>query len=279
MSTPSVGTQLSQARAARKLSLAEATKATKIQAWVLEALERDQLLTTMSPVYAKGFVITYAKFLGLDPAPLVALLLPAPAVEPMPEAAATAPPGDRWDAVKDGAWLIVQRGWGVALGLTAVALLVTSGPVRSLSRYTRSAHHQSANLSMVQKHQQAAMPVSPPVRLEVQPVQPLELAIVARRATWMSVKADGNLITQQKLAAGAQETWKARRRFEVVIGNPANVDVLLNGQSISPLAVAHHGRLTIMHSGITSLDEDVASLPAGTARPASAPSSDTGAAR
>jgi hypothetical protein len=119
---------------------------------------------------------------------------------------------------------------------------------------------KAANVSVV-KHE-VARPEPPPVRLGVQPVQPLELSILARRQTWISVKADGTLLAQQKLVAGAQETWKARRRFEVVIGAPGKVDVLLNGHSINPMALAHNGRLAITHNGVTPLEDEVAAAPA-----------------
>jgi cytoskeleton protein RodZ len=70
----SVGAEFQRARGERKLSLAEVSQQTKIQGWVLEALESDRLLEMMSPVYVKGFVTTYAKYLHLDPAPLLARL-------------------------------------------------------------------------------------------------------------------------------------------------------------------------------------------------------------
>lgn len=263
MSLPSVGTQLAQARTARRLSLQEVTKATKIQAWVLEAVERDQLLPSMSPVYAKGFVTTYAKFLGLDPAPLVAQLLPPPApAEPMPPTerapSESSPSSAQWDSAKEALWLLARRGGMLALGIGAVLFVVNSRPLRRLATHTPA--HKTASLSMVK--QEALRLEPPPARLDVQPLQPLELVIQARKQTWISIKADGNLVAQQKLVAGAQETWKARRRFEVVIGAPGKVDVLLNGHSISPMALAHHGRLAITHSGITPLEDDVAAAPA-----------------
>src|SRR3989338_4352447 len=72
----SVGAKLQQARNERRLSLADVTKATKIQSWVLDALESDRLHEQMSPVYLKGFLTTYAKFLHLEAEPLIAQVLP-----------------------------------------------------------------------------------------------------------------------------------------------------------------------------------------------------------
>ncbi|MBI3330528.1 MAG: DUF4115 domain-containing protein, partial [Candidatus Omnitrophica bacterium] len=86
---------------------------------------------------------------------------------------------------------------------------------------------------------------------------PLELAVTAHRTTWIRVRADGKLLTQQRLPRGANERWTAKKQFELIIANPTQVDLSLNGQSISPFAVAHRGRLLVTHRGVTPLpDED-----------------------
>ena len=84
---------------------------------------------------------------------------------------------------------------------------------------------------------------------------PLELSVVVRRSTWIRVRADGKLLNQQQLPRGTQETWTADKRLEVVIGNPSQVDVVLNGQPINPLAAAHRGRLLITPQGVVPLPE------------------------
>ena len=91
-----VGAQLQGARTDRKLSLSDVTQATKIQPWVLEALEADRLQDLMSPIYVKGFLTTYARFLHLDPSPLVTQLSwpqPTPPPAPLPSAPRSVPPG------------------------------------------------------------------------------------------------------------------------------------------------------------------------------------------
>ena len=76
MSAQAIGQQLQQARTAAGMSLRDVTNATKIQTWVLQELEAGALLSTMSPIYVKGFVNTYAKHLGLDPVPMLTQLFP-----------------------------------------------------------------------------------------------------------------------------------------------------------------------------------------------------------
>jgi len=70
--TESVGEALRQAREARGISLAEAEEATKVRQKFLEALEQDDFQRLPGEVYRRGFLKSYAIYLGLDPEPLLA---------------------------------------------------------------------------------------------------------------------------------------------------------------------------------------------------------------
>jgi len=84
----------------------------------------------------------------------------------------------------------------------------------------------------------------------------LELQVSATRTTWIQVRADGKLLTQQRLPRGSNERWTAKKQFELIVAKPSQVELVLNGQAISPLAIAHQGRLLITHHGVTKLPED-----------------------
>ncbi len=62
----SVGTKLREARTRRKLSLAEVEAATKIRGRYLQALENDEWDQLPGDTYARAFIRTYGRFLGLD---------------------------------------------------------------------------------------------------------------------------------------------------------------------------------------------------------------------
>ena len=97
------------------------------------------------------------------------------------------------------------------------------------------------------------VPVAKLPTLSLKPIDTLELSITAHRATWVQVRADGKLMIQQRLSRGMSEHWSAARRFELIIATPSQVEVTLNGQSISPFAIAHRGRLVITRHGISHL--------------------------
>jgi Helix-turn-helix domain/PASTA domain len=62
-----LGLSLSQARLARGLSLEDAERSTLISRRFLRALETQDYSVFPAPVYARGFLRTYSRFLGLDP--------------------------------------------------------------------------------------------------------------------------------------------------------------------------------------------------------------------
>ncbi|TAK80256.1 MAG: helix-turn-helix domain-containing protein [Dehalococcoidia bacterium] len=83
-------------RTRRAISLGDAERTTRINRVYLEAIEEGRLEALPAPVYTRGFVRLYARFLGLDADAAVAAIpegLPRPAgLEPMPGMRRTAPP-------------------------------------------------------------------------------------------------------------------------------------------------------------------------------------------
>ncbi len=331
MSAPSVGEQLKTARTKLGVTIKEVAQATKIQPWVLEAVEADRLASTMSPIYSRSFVSAYAKYLQLDPKPLLTVLFPeaapvqavaakakaapaktrtvavtakavaaatakrttsAPArpavlaevaepvamqtvaferaVEPVDETAVELAPvaavanpaapqvresrprieptAPMWSWPKIS-WQALRYPATVAAGLVALVAVVRTNPFHALSA---KFPHQQASVSVSMKK-----PASAKQEMTVQLAsdQPLELAITAHRAMWVSVKSDGKLLAQRQLVVGAQEIWRANKKLEVILAKPSQADVTINGQVINPLVIAHRGRLLITHKQIEAIPE------------------------
>ena len=79
-----LGETLRQARLDKGVSLAEAARDTRIRRSYLEALEAEDVATLPPPVYTRGFLRTYAEYLGLDGQAMVDLYQPAAHREPTP---------------------------------------------------------------------------------------------------------------------------------------------------------------------------------------------------
>jgi hypothetical protein len=201
----------------------------------------------------KGFVTTYAKFLGCDPVSLTAQL-PRPAADvadaPLPEPA-------RALAARGLEWLMprAQR-LAVAAVLGAVLIgVVMRSPLGRVAKQTLPVMNQPVAASVSSPHPASSAPAPALPTLTVLATQPLELEVSAARTTWIQVRSDGKLLTQQRFDRGAKERWTAKKQFELVIAKPAHVEVVLNGHPISPLAVGFRGRLLITHRGVTKLPE------------------------
>ena len=262
MMSTTAGERLKQARTERQLMLRDVTRATKIQPWVLEALEANRLQETMSSIYVKSFLTEYAKFLQLDAREIVALALSSsatPSAEgisqpPMPESplVPTQQPSEpviTWRL--PNLWPAASR---LAVLAASVLLLVGLVKLNPLQRLMAHIPRQEASLSLP-NHANPVTATAEPSAWHVDAAQPLQLSVTAMRPTWVSVKADGKLLSQQQLAAGSKEQWEARRRFELVVGSPTKVDVSLNGKLITPRVLAHQGRLVITHNTIKALDD------------------------
>lgn len=62
----SLGQALAAKREERGLSIEQVATATRVRAEYLRALESDEIGRVVAPVYAKGYLRTYATYLGLD---------------------------------------------------------------------------------------------------------------------------------------------------------------------------------------------------------------------
>ena len=76
-----IGAFLAAKRGERGLTLQQAASATHIRLEHLSALEADEPELIPAPVYARGYLRTYARYLGLDEESLVAKL-PRPVQDP-----------------------------------------------------------------------------------------------------------------------------------------------------------------------------------------------------
>lgn len=70
------GSLLRSTRESKKFNIAQVVKGTRISAKYIQRMEADDFASLPSPVHARGFLRSYAEFLGLDPNELIASLAP-----------------------------------------------------------------------------------------------------------------------------------------------------------------------------------------------------------
>ncbi len=129
-----LGNHLREARENRGLTLEQVEDATRIRRAFLEALEAEQFDKLPPDVCARGFLRNYARFLGLDPDPLLkayrspqsrtTLRLPAVLDEPLRNSAVR----NIWTALFWGLVVVVILGLGLWYGYNEFYLGTAWGP-------------------------------------------------------------------------------------------------------------------------------------------------------
>jgi cytoskeletal protein RodZ len=121
---PRLGEWLREARQRKGLTFTEIESSTRINRHYLEALETEHFDVLPAPVYARGFLRSYARALGLNPDEAVALMpsdLPRPpGLDPMPGLRRSA--GDAPALPSLPSIPFATRGWAIVSG--AIVLLV-----------------------------------------------------------------------------------------------------------------------------------------------------------
>ncbi len=189
-----IGTYLKRERELRGISLEEIARATKINIRLLEALESDDLSSLPPPVFVKGFVRSYAQYIGLDPDD--AVLRYEDYLEREREEVR---------AVEEGR---ERRGLLKAVvigGLLLMALLVVF--LVSLLKEAEKPPPEEAPKGHV---------------LQLKAVEP----------TWIKVVIDGKDIEETLLKPGEEAKWTAKKGFFIVIGNAGGVRIFFDGKDL-----------------------------------------------
>jgi transcriptional regulator with XRE-family HTH domain len=113
-----VGRALREAREARELTYEDVERETRIGRRYVEAIEAEDHDALPAPVYARGFVRSYARFLGLDGEALSALFFPPPADPVVAEAPASAIYAEPQRVRRP--FRQTARGWAVGAGLACL---------------------------------------------------------------------------------------------------------------------------------------------------------------
>lgn len=229
-----IGDTLREARNRLGISLAEAEDATKIRSKYLQAMEHDDFSVIPGPTFVKGFMRTYAAFLGLDASALVEEYRARyePEQEPQtlhrPSSAQvrkrSARPGTVLAALLAIAVILILAwiGWGnrgeepadIGSGSLVVPTTVATSPVESTATTTAG----------------AAAGTSEP---GAQDVEFLVQAVNDR--CWVVVKdgsAEGTVLYSGTLEEGAHVTYTVAEAAWLSIGNPGAVRLVLNGTTI-----------------------------------------------
>lgn len=210
-----IGNTLREARLRQELEFPEIESTTKIRGKYLRALEDERFEVLPSPTYVKGFLRTYAEYLGLDgqlyldeynSRYLVARL--EDEVAPRPRRAVARPRRER--RVERNAIILVIVGIGVVTALVFAAWQFGAGG-------------ESPSIPNLKTAQQAHTPKT--TKLVVHALGGSSLLQVRLGS------ATGRTVYQGTLDAGRAHTFTAKRLW-LSIGTPENVALKLDGRRL-----------------------------------------------
>jgi cytoskeleton protein RodZ len=233
-----IGASLREARTRRGLSAADVQKAIRIRERYLTALEEEKWDLLPGEAYAKGFLRTYAEFLGLDGD----LYLDEwnsrfghpdepPAPEPPPRAR-------RLGSLRP------------ALAGVAIAVAVAGAAAWKLGSDGKAVHTQTTGT--------ATNATRPPVRTPPAAAPSATPAYAVFRAVrgscWLLVRSSGPagaVLYERTLAQGSTLRLPVGRALWVRIGAPWNLDLSVAGRAVTHLPTAP-ANVVVSKSGVAA---------------------------
>ena len=241
------GSYLKGAREARKISLREISRVTRISRSILEALERDHRELLLPEVVIKGFIEAYARYCGLNPKEALAHYAKWQAKNA----------AEKKKSVREGKQGIPLRYvFAGAAGVTIVFIAaLISFPVgrtpqhgaqdvalaKGAPRYKKLIASKSQQTTPVPTvlTQTAALPSSRDNSQKApelsSPVLEHTLILKASERTWIQIKDGSALPFDVILSRGESYTRKSLHPLTIVIGNAGTVTATFDGKGLGTL--------------------------------------------
>jgi transcriptional regulator with XRE-family HTH domain len=255
----SFGEELRREREIRGISLKEIADATKISKRFLDAIERNDHKTLPAPVFTRGFVREYARYLGLNSDEMVNRYNFAAVGDDRIEQSAhlerlttpQAPPPERKKLPPRGippAYARVDRNVYILL-IVVIALAGVSYWALKHRRETRANEERLAAETKAVPTPVAPPPAPVPVVTASTSTQPpanvpakLILSLEITRTSWITLDSDGERLINDELHRGFHRTVEAKDAFRFkTIGNAAGVTMTLNDVPVPSLG--HDGQV------------------------------------
>ena len=242
------GEELRRERETRGISLKEIADATKVSRRFLEAIERNDHKTLPAPVFTRGFVREYARYLGLNADDVVSRYNYGAAgdnrieqsahLERLTHIAQDTPPAQPAEPrprrdIPTPLARIDRSIYGFVIVVAALTGLI----------YWAILHKRQPALEGFVSKRASAVPVSRPVPAAVPPpaepaqaaasaVADSELHLVVDLAadSWIALEVDGKTVISDELKRGDRRLFDAKSEFRFrTVGNAAGVRLTLNG--------------------------------------------------
>ncbi|MBM3246821.1 MAG: DUF4115 domain-containing protein, partial [Candidatus Omnitrophica bacterium] len=236
----SSGARLKKIRLEKGLSLEEAHKKTKIHLNILKAIEEDNFIG-LNPIYIKGFLKIYCRFLGVDAKDYIAgYQEPQGTAKIMKEFSSAPKQGPPFfQAVLEKlsflrrinikAILVIIVVLFLFLGLFKLGRIIASKRIRRV-RVPAVKIEKAKTVAVKEQHAEPAQP-----KVKTAALAQIVLSLRAKEDCWVHLAVDGKVVFHSILRRGKFETWQAKDKMELSLGNAGVIELELNGKIIPPL--------------------------------------------
>lgn len=224
----SFGTWLRRQREAREISLRDIAERTKIGIRYLEALEEDRLDILPAPVFTKGFLREYARYIGLSPDEAVNHYLSYLGTHGGQEA------GDPKEQVRVRPRQASSGRWTFVFFLVVTALLLAL-----LVLFSRQVEKRRAAPDSLEERPPIAAPPAatapppPPSAPAAQQTAPLEVNLEFTGECWVERSIDGARRIAENRIEGESLRIEAKNSVVLTLGNAGAVQIQVNGRPLS----------------------------------------------
>jgi len=221
----SFGEWLRRQREMREISLRDIAERTKISLRYLEAMEENRFDILPAPIFAKGFLREYARYVGLSPDEVVNHYLSVQGPEEGAEEGAKEETRDgRERARKTRGWT-----WGLFLLLAGALLLA----LVAVFAYWAQRRRDDSSAQPPPPPIAAPLAASPApagsVLPPAAPSSPLEVALDFTDNCWVEAVTDGKNRLSELRVQGESLQLEAKERVVLTLGNAGAVEVQVNG--------------------------------------------------
>lgn len=219
-----LGGRFRAAREARGLSLSEVADQIRIRSVYLAAIEEENWSAIGAPVYVRGFIRTYARFLKLDPEEAIAAFN---RTQPEWAAPGASPP-------EPARSLARPRRTGLLLwvaGIVAV-LLVAFVVYNELTMHAAQTAQTPAAAEATETPTAGAegsLQPGPAIPTPISGSEANSLALVLSAPSWLRVTVDGNVSMEGTFPAGTSKTFHGKSAL-VRLGNAGGVEIYVDGK-------------------------------------------------
>jgi cytoskeleton protein RodZ len=222
-----IGAELRNARTARKLSIEEIARVTKISPSVLRAIDHNDFGRVPGGLFTRGFLRAYAREVGLDPEEIIQLYRQE---FEHPEIAVRAEDSDASDELEISTHTHDEPAGSRYSQIVQVAIiLIILGVYFASWRRTQPlANTELPPTNAVAAPAPAEVPAATTGRVDA-PRSELKVDIHPQGQCWVQATADGEPVMARLMMPGEHETIGAREDLTLRVGDPAAFAFSING--------------------------------------------------